>query len=332
MYASPVYASPVYASPVYASPVAVNPVAGTDAVPPTSSAVPAAEGHTTHAVWAPLHESARPGARVFVLDTGLADRNFLSPALGALLDAPHPIRPLRPSDATDRPQGERHYLAPAAGHGTFIAGLISQVAPGCRVSVGRVLDNFGVGDEWAIARRIHALTKGLAVRHDEARHSILSLSFGAPVLQHPHLLAHVVSGIQALGVVVLASAGNDAMSRPVFPAALPGVVGVGAFGPTGPASFTNFGPWVDACAPGVDLVGIFFSWSDRPEHLQFRGWAIWSGTSFACPIVAGAIARLTMTAPMVFDHPLTAADATRRLLEPPWLLRMPGLGTVVNLL
>ena len=135
-----------------------HPVASTDAVPRTSSAVPAEEGHTTDAVWAPLHEPARPGARVFVLDTGLADPNYLSPALGALLDAPHPIRPLRPSDATDRPQGERHYLAPAAGHGTFIAGLISQVAPGCRVSVGKVLDNSGVGDEWTIARRIHALT------------------------------------------------------------------------------------------------------------------------------------------------------------------------------
>jgi subtilisin family serine protease len=122
------------------------------------------------------------------------------------------------------------------------------------------------------------------------------------------------------------------MSRPVFPAAFPGVVGVGAFGPTGPAAFTNFGPWVDACAPGVDLVGIFFSWSDRPEHLRFRGWAIWSGTSFACPIVAGAIARLVTTAPVVFNHTLTAADAKRRLLEPPWLLRIPNLGTVVNLL
>jgi subtilisin family serine protease len=332
VYASPVNASPVYASPVNGSPVYASPVVGTDAVPQTSSAVPAEEGHTTEAVWARLHEPVRHGARVFVLDTGLADHHFVSPELGALLDAPHAVRPLRPSDATDRPQGHHHFLAPAAGHGTFIAGLISQVAPGCAVAVGKVLDHFGVGDEWTIARRIHALTRGLALRDDEARHSILSLSFGAPVLEHPHLLAHVVSGIQALGVVVVASAGNDAMSRPVFPAALPGVVGVGAFGPTGPAAFSNFGPWVNACAPGVDLVGIFFSWSDRPEHLQFRGWAIWSGTSFAGPIVAGAVARLIMTAPVVFNHPMTAAEARRRLLEPPWLLRIPNLGTVVNLL
>ena len=47
----------------------------------------------------------------------------------------------------------------------------------------------------------------------------------------------------------MASAGNDALSRPVLPAALPGVVGVGALGPGGPAPFPNYGPWVDACAP-----------------------------------------------------------------------------------
>jgi subtilisin family serine protease len=194
-----------------------------------------------------------------------------------------------------------------------------------------VLDNSGTGDEWTIARRIHALTKRLAAHPgQEARHSILSLSFGAPALDHPHLLAKVIGDIQAIGVVVVASAGNDAMSRPVFPAALPDVVGVGAVSTYGPAPFSNFGAWVSACAPGVDLVSTFFTWHDPPD-LDFKGWAIWSGTSFAGPIVASAIARLTMTAPTVFDRTITAKEAKRRLIEPPWLLRIPGLGTVVNL-
>ena len=125
--------------------------------------------------------------------------------------------------------------------------------------VGKVLENSGIGDEWTIARRIRALKTGLSGRPDRER-SVLNLSFGATVLDHPFLMAHVVSRIQSIGVIVVASAGNDAMSQPVFPAALPGVIGVGALGPAGPAPFTNYGPWVTACAPGVDLVSGFFKW------------------------------------------------------------------------
>lgn len=73
----------------------------------------------------------------------------------------------------------------------------------------------------------------------------------------------------------------------------------------------------------------FFTWHDPPD-LNFRGWAIWSGTSFAGPIVASAIARLTMTAPTVLNRTITTNEAKRRLIDPPWLLHVPGLGTVVN--
>jgi hypothetical protein len=330
VYASPVYASPVYASPVYASPVYASPLSNTDAVIHTSSAVPAVPGETTMAIWDLITQPARDGARIFVLDTGLAAPATISAQLAAQLNAPNPIRPLRPSDAADEPTAVpgQDYLAPAAGHGTFIATVISQVAPGCRVGVGKVLDNSGVGDEWTIARRIHALARRLSHAPDP-EHSILSLSFGAPVLDHPFLLAHVIGEIQSTGAMVVASAGNDAMSRPVFPAALPGVMGVGALGPVGPAPFTNYGPWVDACAPGVDLVSAFFTWNRTPG-LDFRDWAIWSGTSFAGPIVAGTLARLIMTAPHLLGHTISAKGARRRLIEAPWLMRIPDLGTVIN--
>jgi hypothetical protein len=335
VYASPVYASPVYASPVYASPVYASPVGGTDALAHTtagrtSSAVPAVRGKTTEAIWDLMMRPARGGARIFVLDTGLAAPGTISAKLAAQLNAPNPVRPLRPSDASDKPTAlpRDHHLAPAAGHGTFIATVIGQVAPGCRVGVGKVLDGSGVGDEWTIARRAHQLAKRLSHVPDPER-SVLSLSFGAPVLDHPFLLAKAISDIQATGTVVVASAGNDAMARPVFPAALPGVVGVGALGPAGPAPFTNHGEWVDACAPGVDLVSSFFTWKGGPG-LDFKDWAIWSGTSFAAPIVAAALARLVMTAPYLLGHAISAEEARERLIDSPWLMRIPDLGTVVN--
>ena len=66
--------------------------------------------------------------------------------------------------------------------------------------------------------------------------------------------------------VVVASAGNDATSRRTYPAALPGVVGVGALDGNRPAAFSNFGPWVDACAPAVDVVSTFFDYVDDRDR------------------------------------------------------------------
>jgi subtilisin family serine protease len=166
------------------------------------------------------------------------------------------------------------------------------------------------------------LTKKLAASAVTAEHSILSLSFGAPVLDHPHLLAHAIADIQALGVVVVASAGNDALPYPNFPAALPDVVGVGALSPFGPAPFSNYGPWVDACAPGTDLVSCFFKW-DGPQG-RFDDWSIWSGSSFSGPIVAASIAR------SMIETGSDADQAMRRLIQPPWLMTIPNLGVVVN--
>ena len=96
----------------------------------------------------------------------------------------------------------------------------------------------------------------------------------------------------------MASAGNDGTSQPQYPAAFDGVIAVGAVGPDGPTPWTNYGDWVDACAPGADLNSSFFAKFDGPEPRvntvdpdRFEGWATWSGTSFAAPVVVAAIAR-----------------------------------------
>ena len=133
------------------------------------------------------------------------------------------------------------------------------------------------------------------------------------------------------GIVVVASAGNDSTCRPTFPAAIPGVVSVGAIGPDGPAWFSNYGSWVRACAPGMDIVSSFFKVYNGAEVPSggrdidsFKSWATWSGTSFSAPAVVGALVRemrLSSCSP---------TDAVKRIIDAPWLGRIPGLGTVVN--
>src|SRR4029453_4295642 len=92
-------------------------------------------------------------ATVVVLDTGLALPAFHSTALGALL----PLLSSTPNDG-DQPDDDGGLdLDPAAGHGTFIAGLIQQVAPGTSVLLRRVLHAEGDGDEVQIATAIDDL-------------------------------------------------------------------------------------------------------------------------------------------------------------------------------
>jgi Subtilase family len=338
VYASPVYASPVYASPVYASPVYASPVYASEYLATgrrASSARPVTPADAAELAKAlGLVEAPKKAGEpdVVVLDTGLSCQGTFRPA--ALANLESLVTPGggagQAQDVPDAvPVPPDTLLDPAAGHGTFIAGLVERVAPGAAVEVWRVLQPEGDGDEVSIAWAIESLPRR------DSRGAILNLSFGGHVLDHPEVIAAAVRTAQANGYVVVASAGNDAVCRKTYPAALPGVVSVGAIGPGGPAPFTNFGPWVRACAPGVDLLSTFFEDfkgaataldPHHPDPDDFDGWARWSGTSFSAPVVAGALAH------QMLAYGLSAQEAVAKVIDGPSLLRLADLGTVVNVL
>jgi hypothetical protein len=260
--------------------------------------------------------------KVVVLDTGLATEQWcpMLTSADAIQAAPGSVR-----DEPDNDLDE--FLDYAAGHGTFIAGIINQVAPGCDVTVHRVASIYGDTDESSAATIIDNLASN--------EHTILSLSFGGTAMdQKMAVLAWAIGRFQMGGGVVVASAGNDSSCIPTFPAALRDVVSVGAVGRAGPAVFTNYGPWVRACAPGVKLTSLFFdgfqgkgqAGADGIDPDKFKVWAVWSGTSFSAPVVVGALARMMMWARV------SAPEAVKRIIDPPELMRIPNLGTVVNVI
>lgn len=82
------------------------------------------------------------------------------------------------------------------------------------------------------------------------------------------------------GGVVFFSAGNDGIQYGL-PASYEKVYAVGAAGGDGTrASFSNYGSWVDICAPGVDILSTYAN----------SKYGRMSGTSQACPYVSGVAA------------------------------------------
>jgi hypothetical protein len=257
---------------------------------------------------------------ILVLDTGVPERSHRPDSLAGL--TPHA------NDDPDTPDHDSDGLLDVqAGHGAFIAGIIARLAPGVRVIVRRVLSADGVARETEVAD---------VLRDYAGTVDLVNLSMGTYTPFHPWVLEDAVRAVQTgegeagdgRPAVVVASAGNDGVPVPTFPASLPGVVSVGALDEQGPADFSNFGPWVRACAPGTDVVSAFFdsvTSGSGDEALHFDGWARWSGTSFSAPTVVAALAR-AMT-----RESISAPLAVERVVDAPGLLRLGGLGTVVNI-
>jgi thermitase len=168
-----------------------------------------------------------------------------------------------------------------SGHGTHCSGVAAALtgngvgmagaAPACRLAAYRC-GNSTFPSSALVAAINDAVARGAQV---------LSLSWGSSY--DDPAIRHALQQAVDAGCLVVAAAGNDNSTTPFFPAALPFVLAVGATDITdGRASFSNFGLWVDLAAPGQ---GIQSTWiGGQYKYL--------SGTSMACPLVAGAGALL----------------------------------------
>ena len=286
-----------------------------DIGPPTG-AVPAPRTSTIRPAAAPRLPAGDRVCRVVVVDTGLAAVRFLPAGVHATA--------IGTRDEPD--EDDDGHLDAAAGHATFIAAIIEQLAPGATVEVRQVLTTFGDGSDSDVAAALWALV--------DDPPQVVNLSFAGYSEDDgpPLAVRQAIAALVGRGVVVVAAAGNDATCRPAWPAAIDGVIGVAALDASGPAWFTNHGPWVRACAPGADVVSRFFAVPSHPSPAEQSDvgalgavvdWATWSGTSFAAPIVAGVIARTVLAG-------WTPEQATAKVVDDPDRLRLRGVGTVVN--
>ncbi len=170
---------------------------------------------------------------VAVFDTGVGQHPWLGEryvlrdpqVLGAQLGVPAASAQAEATGTEDLLVGE---LGDDAGHGTFIAGLIRQACPDALVLAVRLFGDDGTVDESELLRSLQllALRHLLGVNGEDGYQpvDVLSLSLGYYHEQPEDsafdaLLHGPLELLGRWGVCVVVSAGNDATSRPAYPAA-----------------------------------------------------------------------------------------------------------------
>jgi hypothetical protein len=186
------------------------------------------------------------------------------------------------------------------GHGTNMAGIVGAmtnnglgvagVAWAAKIMPVKVSYPSGAATDANVAAGIV-----WAVDHGA---DVISISLSAPI--DDHVLQRAVDYATMHDVLVVAAAGNSRSGAPEFPAACRGVLAVGATDASGYRTrFTNYGPWVDVNAPGVNIL---------TTKANSAGFTTVSGTSAATALVSGVAVLLRAA------HPhLTQAEIADRL-------------------
>jgi serine protease len=214
-------------------------------------------------------------------------------------------------------------------HGTHIAGTIAQstnnlyggagVAPGCTIMPVKVLDETGYGGVGSIVDGIYyAVNNGAQIIN-------MSLGGNRPpgrgASKKSAAEEEAINYAVSQGVTVICSAGNEASDLPSYPASYDATISVSAtkYDLSFAASYSNFGPTIDICAPGGDLDedlnddgypdGIYQQTHDGIDYSSFDYYFA-EGTSSASAFVSGVAALI-----LAYSNHSITPEEVRKILN-----------------
>lgn len=220
-------------------------------------------------------------------------------------------------------------------HGTHVAGTIGAVTNNSLGVAGiswnsmimplRVIGRDG-GTSYDI---IQALRYAAGLENDSGTlprqpADIINMSFGSTGYSQAE--QNTINTLTGMGTILVAAAGNDSSSQPVYPAAYSGVVAVGAVTLEKKAAwYTNHGSWIDISAPGgdssTDINGDGFpdgvlstGGDDASESIRFL-YTFLQGTSMAAPHVSGVFALMKSIYPGLDTNTVTDLIKEMRLTD-----------------
>ena len=196
------------------------------------------------------------------------------------------------------------------GHGTHCSGIIaaggnngldiSGVCWNAKIMALKFLNAAGEGyTSDAVVAFYYAVENGA---------DVISNSWGGD--DYSETLEEAIDYAHSQGVIMVAAAGNDYSDSPLYPAYYEHMIAVAATNSNdAKASFSNYGDWVDIAAPGVDILSLRATGTSRGTPYDSNT-TIATGTSMACPHVAGACALL-----LSFNASLTSDEVYDILME-----------------
>lgn len=315
------------------------------------------------------------GSRVAVLDNGITAHSELAgrvlPGFDFVADSAYsndgdgrdadPSDPGDWVDPADRTRDATRFgncaIQPSSWHGTAIAGMLFansdngagvaamnwrgsvvpvRVATKCGADVDDIVD----GMRWAagladVCKRSDSAGNCIELAPRNANPvRVINISFGGTGNCSPYQGA--IDELRALGVVVVAAAGNE-YGAPTRPAKCPGVVGVVALNRDGfKSNYSNFGP--ELTASGIATVGGDDSdgaWAALADSGLLsignlgdtlpgsEAYFSYFGTSFSAPVVAGAVSLMLSVNPALTHAQIV--DGLRRSARPHVVSPVPGV-------